>query len=400
MIYLDHNATTPIDPRVAQAIAECHATGYLNPSSAHSAGRAARQRIETARATVARILGADITHTNSDEVIFTSGGTESNNLALRGLAGPIRAENGKPTRIIVSAVEHPSIIGAAQHMAMLGYDVRRLPVDSLGIVRLDYLEETLTEETRIVSVMTANNETGVIQPLKEVVSLCQPRGVLVHTDAVQMVGKLPVDFKSLGVDALSFSGHKFHGPSGIGGLILRGGVRLEPILHGGFQQQALRPGTESVALAVGLEAALLLWKRESPSRALRMERLRDELESRLRAGEPGIVVNGAMVHGDHASQPTHKRIPHTSNISFPAVDRQALLLALDQQGICCSTGSACASGSSEPSPVLLAMGCSKAVIEGSLRISLGATTTQLEIEAAAAKILEIHAKLARQKGVF
>ena len=209
--------------------------------------------------------------------------------------------------------------------------------------------------------------------------------MLCHTDAVQAVGKLPVDFDELGVDALSLTAHKFHGPRGIGALLLRGGVRLAPILFGGFQQQALRPGTESVALAVGMRRALELWHAEAEERAQRMRGCRDGLERLLLAGCPELVINGIGA----------ERVPHCSNVSFPGCDRQALLIALDQAGICCSTGSACASGSSEPSPVLLAMGCSEPVVEGSLRISLGATTTLAEIEQAAKIILENRSKLSR-----
>jgi cysteine desulfurase len=383
MIYLDHNATTPIDPRVAEAIADCYAAGYLNPASPHAAGRRARQRLEQARETIARILGADTARMNSAELLFTSGGTESNNLALRGLAYSPTVPKGPRTRIIVSAIEHPSILGTAQQMLRQGYDVRQLPVDSDGVVQISKLDELITDETRLVSVMWANNETGVIQPIAEIAAICRERGVLMHTDAVQLVGKLPVAFDELGVDALSLTAHKFHGPLGIGALLLRGGVQLQPILYGGFQQHSLRPGTESVALAVGLQRALELWRDESPERAEKLRMHRDRLENLLRAGYSDLVINGIAAD----------RLPHCSNVSFPGCDRQALLLALDQAGVCCSTGSACASGSSEPSPVLLAMGCSEQIVEGSLRISVGKTTTTAEIDLAAQIILELRAKL-------
>jgi cysteine desulfurase len=235
--------------------------------------------------------------------------------------------------------------------------------------------------------MLANNETGVLQPVAELARICRQHGVMLHTDAVQVVGKLPVSFEELKVDALSLSAHKFHGPRGIGALIVRGGVRLQPILFGGFQQQGLRPGTESVALAMGLRRALELWHNEANERAERMATLRDRLENLLRAGKPETVVNGGSA----------ARVPHCTNISFPGIDRQALLLALDQEGICCSTGSACASGSSEPSPVLMAMLCSDSVIEGSLRISLGIETSAAEIEQAAQIILRTVVKLGRSR---
>ena len=396
MIYLDHNATSPIDPRVAATIAECYAAGYMNPASAHVAGRRARQRVEQARETIARLLGADTSGMNAAELVFTSGGTESNNLALWGLAaatcygGPEVSPSGSPARIIVSAIEHPSIIGPAQQMRCQGYDVRQLPVDQNGVVQLSKLDSLITDQTRLVSVMLANNETGAIQPVAEIAEICRHRGVLVHTDAAQMVGKLPVNFDKLGVDALTLTAHKFHGPRGIGALLLRGGVKLRPMLLGGFQQQSMRPGTESVALTAGFQRALQLWRHESVAREERLRRLRDHLESLLKDGCPSLVVNGSGA----------KRVPHCSNVSFPGCDRQTLLIALDQAGVCCSTGSACASGSSEPSPVLLAMGCAKAVVEGSLRISLGAWTTMAEIEQAAHIILENYAKLCRQNGLI
>ena len=388
MIYLDHNATTPLDPRVAEAMSDCYAAGYFNPASAHAAGRTARAAIEQARNRVAELLGADISRLHSAELIFTSGGTESNNLALRGLVGSLPDQaDSLPPRVIVSAIEHPSVMGTARQLQAEGYDVRLLPVDSGGVVQLDKLAGLFNARTQLVSVMLANNETGVIQPVAELARICHQHGVLLHTDAVQVVGKLPVSFDELGVDALTLSAHKFHGPPGIGALIVRGGVRLRPILFGGFQQQGLRPGTESVALAIGLQRALELWHDEAHARAERMATLRDKLESLLRAGHPEAIVNGGSA----------ARVPHCANISFPGIDRQALLLALDQAGICCSTGSACASGSSEPSPVLMAMHCSEAVIEGSLRISLGATTSATEIKEAAQIILQIVDKVGRSR---
>jgi cysteine desulfurase len=383
MIYLDHNATTPLDPRVAEAMSECYAAGYFNPASAHAAGRKARDAIEQARNRIAELLGADVSRLNSAELIFTSGGTESNNLALRGLVGsPPNQTELSPPRVIVSAIEHPSVMGTARQLHSEGYDVRLLPVDTNGVIRLGKLTGLFNARTRLVSVMLANHETGVLQPVAELARICHEHGVLLHTDAVQVVGKLPVSFDELGVDALTLSAHKFHGPRGIGALIVRGGVRLRPILFGGFQQQGLRPGTEPVVLAMGLMRALEVWHDEADERAEQMATLRDRLESLLRTACPEAIVNGGSA----------ARLPHCTNISFPGVDRQALLLALDQAGICCSTGSACASGSSEPSPVLMAMKCSESVIESSLRISLGATTSPMEIDKAAQIILQTVAK--------
>ncbi len=384
MIYLDHNATTPLDPHVAQAISECHAAGYLNPASPHAAGRRARQAIDQARCRIAELLGADISCLHGAELVFTSGGTESNNLALRGLVGslPEKADSPLP-RVIVSAIEHPSVMATAQQLQAQGYDVRLLPVGRDGVVDVDRVGSLMNAHTRLVSVMLANNETGVVQPVAQLARICRQHDVLIHTDAVQMVGKLPVLFDELGVDALTLSAHKFHGPCGIGVLIVRGGVSLQPIMFGGFQQQGLRPGTESVALVIGLQRALELWHSNADERAKRMAKLRDRLENRLRVEYPEVVINGGSAD----------RVPHCTNISFPGVNRQTLLLALDQAGVYCSTGSACASGSSEPSAVLKAMKCSETVIDGSLRISLGATTTTDEIDQAAEIILQKAVKL-------
>ena len=225
--------------------------------------------------------------------------------------------------------------------------------------------------------MLANNETGVLQPIGELAKLCAEREIPLHTDAVQVAGKLPLHFRDLGASAMTITAHKFHGPRGIGALIVRHGVKLNPLLHGGFQQAGFRPGTEDVALAIGMFTALQLWQREAAERAARMAQLRDRLEAQLLVGDANVVINGAAA----------TRLPHTTNIAFVGLNRQALLMALDLAGVACSTGSACASGSSEPSPVLLAMGCAEGVVEGSLRLSLGATTTPAEVDEAARRIL-------------
>jgi cysteine desulfurase len=362
-IYLDNNATTRIDPRVAQAIHECHLAGHVNPASQHRLGRQTRRVLEQARDTVGRILGCHLSDTHADRVLFTSGGTEANNLALLGLAGP------PPGRVLISAIEHPSIVGPAEQLSRLGFDVQRIRVSRDGVVQIDHLRELLDKDTRLVSVMLGNNETGVLQPISELAEVCVQAAVPLHTDAVQVVGKLPVHFRRLGVAALSLAAHKFHGPRGIGALILRSDLRLAPILFGGFQQEGLRPGTESVALAVGLSRALELWAEESVARQQRMTSLRDQLENAIRAEMPEVVINGANT----------ARLPHTISLAFSGIERQSLLMALDLAGIACSTGSACASGSSELSPVLLAMGLAPEVTSGSIRLSLGADSTASDI---------------------
>jgi cysteine desulfurase len=369
-IYLDHNATTPLDPAVAEAMQACDAEGYLNPASQHQFGQRARRRLEAARECIARLLGARTGSHRADRVIFTSGGTEANNLALLGLAGD------SPGHVIVSAIEHPSILGPAEHLEQRGYHVQRLSVTRDGVARLDVLRAWIRPDTRVVSLMLVNNETGVIQPVVEAANICAEHGVPFHTDAVQAVGKQPVNFTALGVTALTFTAHKFHGPCGIGVLIVRHDAPLRPILYGGFQQAGLRPGTESVALAVGLQTALELIA-DNPDLPKRLRQLRDRFESNLLAKLPGAVVNGA----------TADRAPHTSNVSFPGVDRQQLLLALDMAGVACSTGSACASGSTDPSHVLVAMGVDEAVFGSALRFSFGRGATLAEVDVAAERII-------------
>jgi cysteine desulfurase len=376
-IYLDHNATTPLLPEVVEAMVRVYRAGPANPASQHRPGRRARQAIEDAREAIGRLLGANVDGRASDQVVFTSGGTEANNLALAGLGAD------RSGGIVISAVEHPSVMGPALRLQQQGVSVSRLPVNADGQVLLDALAEQLQSSPRLVSVMLGNNETGVLQPIAKIAALCRESGVLLHTDAVQAVGKQPLDFRALGVDALSLSAHKFHGPVGIGALIVRHGVTLEPQLRGGFQQAGLRPGTEAVALAIGMRTALEAWQRESREREERLRTLRDRLEQRLLGACPELVVHGRGT----------PRLPQTSNIAFGGVNRQALLMALDLAGVACSTGSACASGSSEPSPVLLAMGCSKDLVEASLRFSLGATTTTVEVDQAAERILQIYKDL-------
>jgi len=384
-IYLDYNSTTPLVPEVARAIADCYAAGYANPASGHWAGRRARRVLKNAREQIAQLLGADTTSSQADQVIFTSGGTEANNLAIRGLAGGDKIND--PGHGIISAIEHPSISGVAENLERLGWRIDQLGVTRDGVVRVDQLAKLLTKETRFVSVMLGNNETGVLQRVGELAEQCATVNVPLHTDAIQVAGKLPIDFQSLGVAALSLSAHKFHGPCGIGALVVRHGIQLQPILYGGFQQSGIRPGTESVALTVGMLKALQLWQTEKDTRTARWTELQNSLETGLKAGWPDVVINGAGA----------PRLAQTSNVSFPGLDRQALIMALDVAGIACSTGSACASGSSEPSPVLLAMGCNEAIVAGSLRFSLGVGTTPQEVSEAVHRILVVCRNLQRQK---
>lgn len=378
-IYLDNNATTRIDPRVAEAMLRCCQARHGNPASQHAVGRRARRVVENARELVAQTLGCRIGDARADRVIFTSGGTEANNLALLGLAG------NPPGEVLISAIEHPSVAMAARHLMDRGFTVQLIPVTPDGVVRMDMFQQILSDRTRLVSVMLGNNETGVLQPIREITAICRSRGVLVHSDAVQAVGKIPVDFADLGVDALSLTAHKFHGPTGIGALLVRAGVPLNPILFGGFQQLGERPGTEAVVLAAGMQRALELWQTESRQRVARITSQRDRLEILIRRDVPNAVVIGASA----------PRLPHTINVSFPGLDRQAVAMALDLEDVACSTGSACASGSAEPSAVLLAMGLSPQLVEGSIRLSLGADTTDAEVDEAARRIRKVIKNLVR-----
>lgn len=371
IINLDHNATTPLHPEVAHAMSDCYAAGYGNAASSHQHGRRARQVLEDAREGIGRIVGADVTSAQADRVILTSGGTEANNLALLGLAGP------QPGRIIISSVEHPSVAGAAEQLERQGHDVCRVRVDSSGLIDQGHFDELLTPATRLVSMMLANNETGVLQPIAALAARCRQLGVPFHTDAVQAVGKIPVNFARLEVTALTLTGHKFHGPRGVGALVIQRSARINPILFGGHQQAGLRPGTEPVELAVGLHHALQIWQRDAQTRAARMAALRDRFEQLLRDANVGVVVNGLNA----------PRLPHTTNVAFPGLNCQAVHMALDMAGVACSIGSACASGSTEPSAVLVAMRLPPDIIDSSLRFSLGAFTTRQDIDAAAERII-------------
>ncbi len=371
-IYLDHNTTTPIDPAVIEAMNACYGLELGNPASLHAAGRRARQLLEETREGISRMLGAALSPPAADRLIFTSGGTEANNLALQGMAGD------EPARLIVSSIEHLSTLSTAARLQHRGWQVELLRALPSGRIDLDHLDALLVRDPLpcVVSVMWANNETGVLQPVDDVARRCRAAGVRIHCDAVQVVGKLPVDFHALDVDALTVSAHKFSGPCGVGALVLRHGVRLQPQLFGGHQQWGLRPGSEPVALAVGMLAALQRWQSQADQRAMQWRTNRDMLEQRLRQVDPAVAVNG-----------DEPRLPQTSNLSFLGLDRQTLWMALDLDGLECSTGSACSSGASEPSHVLQAMGLAADRVDSALRFSLGTATTPSEVEQAVDRIL-------------
>jgi cysteine desulfurase len=386
-IYLDHNSTAPILPEAASAMMECYGEHFANPASQHQAGGVARRRLERSREAIGRILNASLAGRTPDRVVFTSGGTEANNLAILGLAAAAERRHSSPHELITSSIEHPSIVGPIEQLAQRGWLVHRLGASESGVVRCDELKSRIGPHTRLVSVMLGNNETGVLQPVRQIAAFCREAGIPVHSDAIQVAGKAPLDFEALGVDAMSIAAHKFHGPRGIGVLILKGSTEISPCMFGGFQQGGLRPGTESVALAAGMEGALAAYELDWEERERRMRSLRDRFEAGLRRGCPDVSINGALA----------ERLPNTSNVAFPEIDRRELFLALDLAGVYCSTGSACASGSSEPSPVLRAMGLPDGIVNSSLRFSLGATTTEAEIDGAIERILAARSRLVRRK---
>jgi cysteine desulfurase len=362
-VYLDHNATTSVDPAVMAAMAPLLADGFGNPSSLHAWGREARQALEWARGTVAHALGA----ADKDTVVFTSGGTEADNMALAGVAA---AHESRGRHLIVSCVEHPAVLHTALHLSRHGFDVTHLPVDSQGLLDPDDVRRAIRPDTTLVSLMHGNNETGVLFPVAPIGRICRERGVTFHTDAVQSFGRLPSNADALCVDLLSLSGHKIHGPKGIGALFVRRGTKMQPLLHGGAQERSRRAGTENVAAAVGLARATELSLQDQEAATRRMRDLRDRLESGVMAALPGVLRNG---------HPT-ERLPQTANLALAGVEAESLILALDLSGIGVSSGAACSSGSLEPSHVLAAMGLPRERVLGSVRFSLGRTTTREEID--------------------
>ena len=360
-IYLDHNATTPVAPPVADAMTSALRTVFGNPSSVHAYGQEAKTALDEARSAVARLIGAEPT-----EIVLTSGGSESDNLAIRGVA---EAAPGR-RHLVAGAIEHEAVLRTLKALDGKGRPATLVGVDERGVITADRLAEALTDETALVSVMHANNEIGTIQPVAELAALARERGALVHTDAVQSVGKVPVDVRDLGVDLLSLSGHKFNGPKGAGALWIRRGTRLHAQLTGGRQERSRRAGTENLPAIVGLGAAARRLLAAHGKGADDVTALRDRLEAGILAEVPGTAVNGG----------TGPRVGNTSNISFHGVEAESLLIALDLEGIAVSTGSACSSGTLEPSHVLRAMGLSPHRTQSSIRFSLGLGNTAAEVD--------------------
>jgi cysteine desulfurase len=368
-VYLDNAATTRLDPEVLEAMLPYLREEYGNASSVHSFGQRARAAVEEARVRVAELIGAD-----PSEIIFTSGGTESDNLAIKGIA---EAHGHVGRHLITSQIEHPAVLESCRALERRGFDVTYLPVSSEGLVRVEDVRDALRPDTILVSIMLANNEIGTIQPIREIADLLarvradrrQPYPYL-HTDAVQAVGKIPVRVTELGVDLLTFSAHKIHGPKGVGALYLRRGVRIVRQMDGGHHERDRRSGTENVPAIVGFGRAAELTQRQLEERIRHMRALRDRLEQGIEERIPFVHLNGHR----------HRRVPNICNVSFQFVEGEALLIRLDLRGIAVSTGAACSSGSLEPSHVLLALGRPRDLVQGSLRFSLSKDTTPEEIE--------------------
>jgi cysteine desulfurase len=374
-VYFDNAATSPVRTEVLQAIDRCTVGTFGNASSLHLCGQAAKRALEGARTTVAQRLGAD-----PKEIYFTSGGTESDNLAIKGVA---YANRSKGRHIITSPIEHHAVLNTCFALEQEGFEVTYAPVDRYGVIDLDAVRDAIRPDTILITVMLANNEVGTIEPIAEVSALARERGILVHTDAVQGMGKLPVNVDALGVDLLALTAHKFYGPKGQGALYIRKGTPITPLFQGGHHESGMRPGTENVPGIVGLSTALRLAVQDLEGETARIGRLRGRLEAGLRQRIAEVYPNG---HPE-------KRVPNISNLSFAGVEGESMLLALDMKGIAVSTGSACNAGATEPSHVLRAMGLDWTLAQGSLRFSLGRENTESEVDYVIEAVTEVVQRL-------
>jgi cysteine desulfurase len=375
-IYLDHNATTPPLPAAVDRMTVVLRDEFGNPSSVHHFGQQAKAAIDEARTDVANLIGAE-----PSEVLFTSGGTEADNIAIRGAAEALETTGKR--HLIASAIEHEAVLNTLKALARRGWRTTLLTVDKSGIVSPAAVRDALTGDTAVVSVMHANNEIGTIQPIAELARIAHEGGAVFHTDAVQSAGKIPIGVKALGVDMLSMSAHKFYGPKGVGALWIRRGLRVLPLLTGGRQERSRRAGTENVAGIVGMGVAARAAASKMAEEGRRLAALRDRLETGILGAVPGTAVNGS----------TEARVPNTTNISFDRIEAESLLIALDLEGIAVSTGSACSSGTLEPSHVLKAMGFNAHRTQNSIRFSLGAANTEAEIDRVIAVLPGIAEKL-------
>jgi cysteine desulfurase len=361
-VYMDHNATTPVHPEVLEAMMPFFRDQFGNASSIHWAGREVKKYLDEARENVASLMNAD-----PQEIIFTGCGTESDNMAIKGVAS---THQDKGRHIITSKVEHHAVLHTCQFMEGWGYEITYLPVDREGLIDLEDLRRSIRPDTVLVTIMFANNETGTIMPVQEIGEVCREKGVIFHTDAVQAVGKIPIDLKKLAVDILSLSGHKLNTPKGIGAQFIRKGTKLSPLIHGGAQERNRRAGTENIPYIIGLGKACEIAKRDFQKRHEYLQSLRDRLQEGLLRAIPHVELNGHP----------NRRLPNTLNASFLYVEGESLLLNMDLEGIAVSSGSACSSGSADASHVILAMGKSPLVAQSAIRFSLGLTNTAEDVE--------------------
>jgi cysteine desulfurase len=375
MIYLDHNATTPVHPQVLEAMMPYFMEQFGNASSSYRLGREAKIALERSRKKIADCIGA-----KPQEIIFTSGGTESDNHALRGVARFLRARG---SHIITSRIEHHAVLKTCEDLENEGFRITYLPVNAHGQIDPDDVRSHIGKDTILISIMLANNETGVMQPIREAAALAADANIVFHTDAVQAMGKTHVDVHDLGVDLLSISGHKFHGPKGVGALYIRENTPVTPILTGGHHEHSLRPGTENVPAIVGLAEALSMAVRNQEATIQKLLRLRGKFEASIMKN-----IEGIHIHGMHAP-----RIPNTSSISFPFIEGESILLHLDLKGIYASSGSACSADSPEPSHVLRAMGVPPLTAQGTIRFSLGKDNTDEEMGYVIQSLIEITSRL-------
>ncbi|KUO58763.1 MAG: cysteine desulfurase NifS [Gracilibacter sp. BRH_c7a] len=362
-IYLDHSATTPVDPQVAELMMKYYVEFYGNPSSVHLYGREVRKALDEARTQVATLIGAD-----QAEITFTSGGTEADNIAIQG-AAKSRAKKGK--HLITSAIEHHAVLDTCKYLAKNGYDLTILPVDEEGLVSVDELKKAIRPDTILVSIMHANNEVGSIQPIEEIGKITKELDILFHVDAVQSLGKCPIDVKAMNIDLLTISSHKIYGPKGVGALYIRKGVRISPLMFGGAQERKIRSGTENAPGIIGFGKACELSGQRMKSEIPYLTGLRDKLIDGIMSRIDNVKLNGPR---------GQKRLSNNVNVSINFIEGESLLLSLDMIGVAASSGSACTSGSLDPSHVLLAMGMSHEVAHGSLRLSLGKQNTDEDIE--------------------
>jgi cysteine desulfurase len=382
-VYLDSNATTKVYPEVAEAIQKTYSDQYGNASSVHSFGRDAKKYLEAARIQVASLINAG----SAEEIVFTSGGTESDNFAIK---GAVKALKEKGNHIITSSVEHPAVLNTCKSLEKEGFRVTYLAVDECGVINLDELKNSITSKTILITIMAANNETGTLMPIEEIGKIAEGKGILFHTDAVQMVGKMPFDVQKVKAQLVSLSAHKINGPKGAGALYIKKGTRLEPIQHGGHQEKGRRAGTENIPAIVGFGKACQLAQERLTEYSERTKKLRDMLYNRIEKEIKQIKLNG------HPAE----RLPNTLNVSFKSLEGESIILSLDLEGIATSTGSACTSGSLEPSHVLKSMGVEPLSLQGSVRFSFGAMSAESDVEYVMEKLPPIITRLRKMSPVY